>query len=123
MISARDRAVLDALLPPGGPEGLPGALEAGFEEFEAGFRRDAPAKMRLAWRAALVLAAWGSPLLIGRLPPIDRLPGEEREAALEAMGKSRVYLVRQVSLLLKAVTSFGYGRTTAVRRAVGYDAR
>jgi len=123
MLGERDRAVLDALLPPGGPEGLPGAFEAGFEEFERGFRADAPATMRLGWRAALLVAAWISPLLIRRLPPLDRLSADEREAALEAMGKSRFHLIRQVFLLLKAVTSFGYGSTPAVRRAVGYDAR
>ncbi|MBI2387449.1 MAG: hypothetical protein HYV14_15780 [Elusimicrobia bacterium] len=122
MIGARDRAVLDALLPPGGPEGLPGAFEAGFEDFESGFSKDAPLPMRLGWRAALFAAAWLSPLLIGRLPPLDRLPPEAREDALCAMGKSRFYLIRQVFLLLKAVTSFGYGGTKEVRRAVGYDA-
>lgn len=121
-LTARERAVLDALLPPGGPEGLPGAFEAGFEAFEAGFRADAPLPMRLGWRAALFAGAWLSPLLIGRLPPLDGLPAEEREAALEAMGKSRLYLIRQVFLLLKAVTSFGYGSNRAVRRVVGYDA-
>ena len=112
--------MIDALLPPGGK--LPGAFEAGFEGFEAGFRADAPLPMRLGWRGALFVAAWLSPLLIRRLPPLDRLPLDEREAALEAMGKSRFYLVRQAFLLLKAVTSFGYGSTKAVRRAVGYDA-
>lgn len=122
MIGPRDRAVLDALLPPGGPEGLPGAFEAGFEDFEKGFAADAPLPMRLGWRAALLAAYWLSPLLIGRLPPLGRLPPAEREDALCAMGKSRFYLIRQVFLLLKAVTSFGYGGARAVRRAVGYDA-
>lgn len=122
MIGPRDRVVLDALLPPGGPEGLPGAFEAGFEDFERGFSADAPLPMRLGWRAALFVAFWVSPLLIGRLPPLGRLRPEEREDALCAMGKSRFYLIRQVFLLLKAVTSFGYGGMKEVRRAVGYDA-
>lgn len=122
MIGPRERAVLDALLPPGGPEGLPGAFEAGFEDFESGFSKDAPLPMRLGWRAALFVAYWVSPLLIGRLPPLGRLSSAEREDALCAMGKSRFYLIRQASLLLKAVTSFGYGGTKTVRRAVGYDA-
>lgn len=122
MLSCRDRTVIDALLPAGGPEGLPGAFEAGFEDFENGFAADAPLPMRLGWRAALLVAYWLSPLLIGRLPPLGRLSSEEREEAVCAMGKSRVYLIRQVFLLLKAVTSFGYGGTKAVRRVVGYDA-
>ena len=123
MLSAPDRVVLNALLPPGGPEGLPGAFEAGFEEWEFAFSADAPASMRLGWRVALLVAAWISPLLIRRLPPLERLTPDEREAALEAMGRSRFYLMRQCFLLLKAVTSFGYGRTKAVRLAAGYDAR
>ena len=122
MLSAREKGVIDALLPTG-LDGFPGALEAGFEKFEEGFRADAPAAMRLGWRAALFLAAWLSPILIGRRPPLDRLSVDDREAALEAMGTSRIYLFRQVFLLLKAVTSFGYGSTPAVRRAVKYDAR
>lgn len=122
MLGARDRVVLDALLP-SGLDGLPGVFEAGFEHYEAGFRADAPLPMRIGWRAALFLASWLSPLLIRRLPPLDRLSVDEREAALEAMGKSRFYLIRQCFLLLKAVTSFGYGSTRSVRRAVGYDAR
>lgn len=122
-MNKRDRVVLDALLPPGGPEGFPGVFEAGFEDFERGFRADAPATMRLGWRAALFLAFWFSPLLIRRLPPLERLSVDEREAALEAMGKCRFYLIRQVFLLLKAVTSFGYGSARAVRRVAGYDAR
>lgn len=118
-MTPRERAVLDALLPPGGE--LPGAFEAGFDQFEAKFREEASPPMRLGWRTALFVAAWVSPVLIGRLPPLDRLTGEDRERALEAMGKSRVYLMRQIFLLLKAVTSFGYGGTAAVRRAVHYD--
>lgn len=120
-LGARDRVVLDALLPGGGE--LPGAFEAGFEAWERGFSADAATPMRFGWRAALFVAGWISPLLINRLPPLDRLAPEEREAALEAMGKSRFYLMRQCSLLLKAVTSFGYGGTAAVRRSVNYDAR
>ncbi len=119
---ARERLVLDALLPPGGPEGLPGVFEAGFEAWEQGFAADAPPTMRVGWRAALFVAYWISPVLIARLPPLGRLNADERERALEAMGKSRFYLMRQCFLLLKAVTSFGYGSTTTVRRVVGYHA-
>lgn len=118
-MTPRDRVVLEALLPSGGP--LPGAFEAGFEEFEARFTREAPASMRLGWRAALFAAAWISPLLIKRLPPLDRLAPEERTVAIEALGKSNSYLLRQLSLLLKAVTCFGYGADPRVRRAIGYE--
>jgi hypothetical protein len=118
-LSAGERAVLDALLPPGGD--LPGLFETGFDEFEAHFSRTAPLPMRLGWRAALFAARWASPALIGRLPPLDRLDPAAREAALEAMGKSRVYLLRQLFLLLKAVSSFGYGLDARVRARIGYS--
>ena len=120
-MNGRQRAVIDALLPPGGD--LPGALESGFEQFEERFRAEAPAPMRLGWLAALFVASWLSPLLIRRLPPLDRLEPQAREDALVALSKSRFYLLRQVMLLLRAVVGFGYGGTRAVRRAVGYDAR
>ena len=121
MLTPRRRAVIDALLPAGGE--LPGALESGFETFEEGFRRDAPAMMRVGWLAALWVASWISPLLILRLPPLDRLEPAAREDALNALSKSRFYLLRQVMLLLRAVVGFGWGSTPEVRRKVGYDAR
>jgi hypothetical protein len=78
--------------------------------------------MRLGWIAALKIAAWLSPVLIFRLPPIDRLEPQAREDALNALSKSRIYLLRQVMLLLRAVVGFGWGATPEVRRKVGYDA-
>lgn len=112
--------MLDALLPPGGPGALPGLLETGFEDFEARWSSEAPVPMVLGWRAALIVAGWISPLLIKRLPPFERLSPEDRTAALEALGKSRFYLLRQISLLIKAVAGFGYGNDPRVRRAIGY---
>lgn len=120
MLSARDRAAVDALLPSKACEPLPwGAFDAGFEEFFAGFQRTAPASLRFGFRAALFVGVWLSPLLIKRLPPISRLTIDEREQALEALGKCRVYPLRQCLLLLKAVVSFCYGADARVREAVG----
>lgn len=120
-MTPRERAVVDALVPPGGA--LPGALESGFEAFEERFRAEAPLMMGLGWRAALFAAAWLSPVLAGRLPPLDRLPEADRAGALATLGRSRVYLVRQCFLLLKAVVGMGWASGKAVRVAVGYDAR
>jgi hypothetical protein len=119
VLNPRQRAVIDALLPAGVDPGLPGAFESGFDEFYADFERSALLPMRLSFKAALWASAWLSPMLICRLPPLSRLPREERERALEAMGKSRFYLVRQLLLLLKAVCSFHYGAHPQVRRTLG----
>lgn len=116
----RARAVFAALLPSDGGGGLKlGLLDAGFEEFLAEFRTSAPLPLRLAFPAAVFAAAWLSPLLIGRLPPFTRLSAEDREAALAAMGRSDLYLLRQLLLLLKLVAGLCYGADARVRAAVG----
>lgn len=121
MLSAGRRAVVDALLPSKSCPELPlGAFDAGFEAFFDRFEKTAPAGLRLGFRAALWAGAWVSPVLIGRLPPLSRLPQEEREEALEALGRCRFYPLRQSLLLLKAVVSFCYGADARVRAAVGY---
>lgn len=120
MLDARSRAVLDALGPSGHPVFKVGLLEAGFEEFYADFRKTAPKSMVFGFAAALTAAAWVSPLLIGALPPLSRLAPEDRARALAAMGGSRFYLLRQLSLVLKAVCGFCYGARSDVRRAIGY---
>lgn len=120
-MTGRERAVVDALVPPGGA--LPGALESGFEGFEARFRAEAPLTMSLGWRASLFLAAWLSPVLAGRLPPLDSLPEEDRAEVLASLGRSRIYLVRQCFLLLKMVVGLGWASTPGVRGPLRYDAR
>jgi hypothetical protein len=123
MLKARHRHVLDLLLPSGGEPSLPGgAFDTGFDEFYADFRRSAPAAMRLAFSAALEIACWLAPLLIGRLGPLHRLSNEDGTRALSALGSSRFYLLRQQSLLLKSVLCLHYGSLPQTRRALGYPA-
>jgi hypothetical protein len=119
-MNARSRAVLHALLPDQGAPGLPGVFESGFEAFYADFKKTALPSMRFGFCAAVATATWISPLLIRRLPPLSRLSPEEREKALCALGKSDFYLLRQMSLLLKAVVSFHYGARPEVRRAIRF---
>jgi hypothetical protein len=69
---------------------------------------------------ALIVAVWGSPLLIHRIPPITRYPRETRERALAAMETSRTYLIRQMLLILKIVAGLCYGANREVRDALGY---
>jgi hypothetical protein len=124
MLSESSRVVLDALLPSRAhPELSRGLFDAGFEGFHEDFRKTALPSMRLGFKTALLAATWLAPLLIGRLPPLSRLDREDRERALEAMGKSCLYPIRQLFLLLKAVSSFCYGADPEVRRALGYPSR
>lgn len=111
-MNGRQRAVLDAL--------LPGLMETGFEDFLADYEKSAVLPLRLGYSAALWAAAWLSPLAIGRLPPFTRLSASEREAALEAMGRSRFYLLRQLLLILKMTVCLHYGAQEKPRKAVGF---
>lgn len=115
-----ERAVVDALLPSGACPELPlGAFESGFDDFYKEFQDVAPFALKAGFKGALLAAVWVSPLLIGRLPPFTRLSTDDRERALETLGRSSVYPLRQSLLVLKAVLSFHYGAHPAVRAAVG----
>ncbi len=120
MLDKRARVVLDTLLPSGAhPDLKLGALSAGFEDFLPHFERTAAFPMRLGFRAALFASVWIAPLLILRLPPFDRLKKKDREKALEALGKSRIYVLRQLLLLLKSIVCFSYAVHPEVRKALG----
>lgn len=121
MLGRHHYVVLDTLLPAGAHPDLPrGLFETGFEAFYAEFERQAVPSLRLGLRFALWVATWVSPLLIGRLPPLARHDRTTRERALEAMGSSRHYLLRQLLLALKTVASLCYGADPLVRDAIGF---
>ena len=121
MLNARQRCVVDTLLPSGAHPALGrGAFDAGFDEFEKEFRATATPAMRAGLTAALWVAAWLAPALAGALPPLDRHPRAERERILESLGRSRVYALRQCLLLLKAVVCFSWGADFEVRKATGF---
>lgn len=121
MLSARQRVVLDTLLPSQADPALRfGVFDAGFDAFYADFERTALPALKFGFRAALFCAAWVAPLLIGKLPPITLYDRPTRERALAALAGSRFYLLRQMVLVLKAVVSFGYGADARVRDAVGF---
>lgn len=121
MLTPRARVVLDTLLPSNAHPDLPlGIFDAGFEHTYGELLRDGFNLMAIGFHAALACSIWISPALIGKLPPIDRLSRDDRERALEAMAKSRSYLLRQMMLLLKATAGLAYGAHPEVRDAVGY---
>jgi len=71
-------------------------------------------------RAALFVATWVAPVLIGRIPPITLYRRETRERALEALERSRLYALRQLFGLLKLTVALCYGADPEVRRTIGY---
>jgi hypothetical protein len=119
-LNRRSRIVVDTLLPSGTHPSLPGATEAGVEEFLDEFRRSASPLLRLGLRAGMFLAVWIAPVMIGRVPPITLYRRATRERALEALAGTRVHAVRAAFTALKVAVSLGYGADPAVRRAIGY---
>ncbi|HEX4743571.1 MAG TPA: hypothetical protein VFW12_02745 [Candidatus Limnocylindria bacterium] len=120
-LGPRARAVIDTMLPSGAAHRmLPGAFEAGFDDFYDEFARTAVAPMRLAFGTALFAAIWVAPILIRRLPPLTRHSRADRERALGALATSGSPLLRQLATVLKGVICLGYGADPAVRRAIGY---
>lgn len=120
-LSGHERIVFGTLLPPGADPRLPqGVLDLGFDAFYADFRRDAPPLIRTGLRIAIASATWLAPVLVAKVPPLARLSVDDRERALEAMGTSRVGLLRQLVVLLKLVAALAYGADARVRDAIGY---
>ena len=121
MLSRRSRVALDTLIPSQSHPSLrAGIFDAGFDAFYADFEKTALFPMRLGFRAALFTAVWVSPLLIGRVPPLTLYSRDTRERALDAVAKSRFYVIRQMMMLLKAVCMFCYGADAGVRDAVAF---
>jgi len=120
-VNRRSRIVVDTLLPGGAHSALAkGALQAGFEDFLRDFRNDTPPRLRNGYKAAMFVAIWVSPLLIGRLPPITLYRRPTRERALDALAHSRSYPLRQLLGLLKLTVALCYGADREVRDAIGY---
>lgn len=120
-LSKRDRTVLDTLLPSKVHANLPfGIFDTGFDAFYEEFSRTANYRMRLGFRIAVFAAAWLSPMLVWRLPPITLHNRIIRERALAKMAGSGLYSLRQLITILKVVSCFGYGADTAVRDALGF---
>lgn len=73
-------------------------------------------RSELVLRLGLGLAMWGAPPLVGRRPPMTRLPVAERARALEALEHSPVGLPL---LAAKAILSMLYYEDPEVLREVG----
>jgi hypothetical protein len=121
MLSKSARVVLDTLRP---SEAHPilkfGVFDTDFDAFWSDVERTALPVWRWGFHAALWVANWIAPLLIGRLPPFHQHDRQTRERALVAMENSRIAVLRQMMGLLKTILCFGYGADRNVRDAIGY---
>jgi len=122
-LSAFERAitqsVFDAILP-----GLAGRAPAARDHDLVGAHQRMLAAMprphALGFRAAFVATELAIPLLVlGRPARLSRLSPPARVAAVRAVVYHRMYLVRQLGLLLKTAAGFAYFQQPGVRDHFG----
>lgn len=111
--------IADAILPAGAHQRLPGAREVPLGGLVDDLNRFAPWTLCLAVRAATWIVTWFGPVITGRARLFGGLSVPERGRVLEELSRSRVYLIRELPVLLKMVSCLGYGGLPSVQRAVG----
>ncbi|MCS6798522.1 MAG: hypothetical protein NZ898_08325 [Myxococcota bacterium] len=113
--------VMSSFAPPGGP-GL--APDPGRVDFVGALRTQMRASTPLA-ALGLRLAVWMAALAplwtLGRLRTIRGLRPAERAAVLARLLRSRLYLVRELTLFLKLAACFALFRVPELRAQSHYD--
>ena len=109
---------LDAVLP--GRQGCPGlAASSRGPAVVAELRREAPFEMRLVLNLAVLLWLL-TPIFTVFIPlPAVFLPSKLKHRHTDAITTTRLYLVRQIALLLKQVAGIAWGQDPEVRKAYG----
>lgn len=106
------------------PGGTEGGLRLGAKDVPIGGLLDdmvkrAPFDFVLGLRAAAWVVTLFGPLLAGRLRTFAGLSVTERGEVLESLAHSRLYLLREIPMLLKMVASLGYLGVPSVQRELG----
>lgn len=117
------RAALGAMFPGGAHPRLPHGAEA--VDTVARFNEiceSVPARVAFGLRAALWMIALAPVVVLLRLRTIAGLDAPAREKVVCALLASRVYLVRQLTLLLKAFGALFFVSSPEVRAAIVGDA-
>jgi len=87
----------------------------------ARFMRAAGVKARLGVRFAFFLAVTAPLWLGGKMSGFSSLSRSERGELLNRMSSHRVFIVRELSLLLKLIACMALFRSTEARERSGYD--
>lgn len=114
--------ILVTILPSGPDAELPGLEGVPVEAFLDRVTSRAPAETVGALRAAAWLVTWAPLLWRLRMRPFARLGRDDREALLESMAGSRIYLLRQVPEMLKTLACLAWAGLPEVQRALGMPA-
>jgi len=114
-------AVLDAILPSGAhPRLVLGARDLPLARFADDLLLRAPALAVIGLRASLWVVTL-APLARGRMRLFGSLAPDAQLELLEALGRSRIHLLREVPVLLKTLACLGYCGLPEVQRQVGIE--
>jgi len=112
--------IFDAIYPAGTVDGLRlGASDVPLEGLLEDMVKRAPFDFVLGLRAGAWVVTLFGPLLAGRLRSFAGLSVTERGEVLESLAHSRLYLLREIPMLLKMVASLGYLGVPSVQRELG----
>ena len=106
-------------------EELPGITETDLDAFLEQFHREAPPIMRTALWGAVAAYNVSTPVTLGLPVPAALLPARLSDLHARRAAAHRIYLLRQVVLLLKTVGGMCWGAHPNVRSQLGlkpYDA-
>lgn len=113
------RAELEEAQPRGGrltgPAPLPGLAELGADRHLDELLRAAPPMLALGLRVATWTLTFGPAFFIGRLARFEALDADARDLVLCRASHSRLWLVRQLVLVLQLAACFVYFAAPAAR--------
>jgi hypothetical protein len=113
-------AIFEAVVPTGPDSRLPAsAARAPMGRFLDDLVRHAPAHFVLGLRACMWALMLAPPFVLGRMATFMGLSSVERLALLERLGRSDVYVVREMPLLFKTVACLGLCGLPDVQGHVG----
>ena len=113
--------IMDSMIPPGVEEQIPqAATEAGAVEVLREMILYTPAITAVGFRAAIwFIEVLGPMIAMGKFSRFSKLDPPSREKVLETIYKSKVYLMRQLVLLIKMAACFAWGAYPQVREGLG----
>ena len=113
--------MMDTVIPPGVEEKFPqSASQTGAVNILEEMVRYTPFITAFGLRAAIwLIEIFGPAIASGRLRRFSKLDPSSREKVLNNMYQSKIYLIRQLVLLIKMTACFGWGAHPEVRKALG----
>ena len=113
------RKTLESIFPPS--DDLAGISDAELDAFLDQFNQEAPPVMRVAIVACAAAYNVSTPLTVGLPIPAALLPKRLLDLHAQRAAYSRIYLLRQVVLLLKTVGGMCWGANPEIRSQLGLD--